>query len=171
MLYSPVALNKSLKEMLLPNGWAVRKPDGKYSEVAVKIEIPIPSSGEKHTRTLNMDGVKNGVGLEIQFGKYAFVPFDLFVKFPIFLRRPDGDRAKIEVGIEIVPMKALTWKEDEGRLMSSGVPSWENIYAEVKERGEWSGDCPFILIGVDADEVVSTEEAEEIIHHTQPQLF
>ncbi len=46
-------------------------------------------------------GVSSG-NLEVQFGKYSFVAYDLFVKHLDFYV---GD--KIDVGIEILPMKSL----------------------------------------------------------------
>ena len=48
------------------------------------------------------DFVKDRVAIEVQFGKYSFVAYDLFVKHLAFYM---GD--KIDVGIEILPMKQL----------------------------------------------------------------
>ena len=61
-----------------------------------------------------IDFVKNRVAIEVQFGKYAFVAYDLFVKHLAFYM---GD--KIDVGIEILPMKTLQ------AHMSSGVAYYE----------------------------------------------
>ncbi|HHD64636.1 MAG TPA: hypothetical protein ENK96_09810, partial [Desulfobulbaceae bacterium] len=58
------------------------------------------------------DFVKDRFGIEVQLGKYAFLAYDLFV---IHLAIYVGDR--IDVGIEILPMKSLQSQ------MSSGVPS------------------------------------------------
>ena len=51
------------------------------------------------------DFVKDRVAVEVQFGKYAFVAYDLFVKHLAFYV---GD--VIDVGVEILPMKALQHK-------------------------------------------------------------
>ena len=48
--------------------------------------------------------------VEVQFGKYAFVAYDLFVKHLAFYVRDT-----IDVGIEVLPMKSLQ------KSMSSGV--------------------------------------------------
>lgn len=56
------------------------------------------------------DFVKDRVAVEVQFGKYSFVAYDLFVKHLAFYV---GDR--MDVGIEILPMKYLQSQ------MSSGV--------------------------------------------------
>ena len=66
------------------------------------------------------DFVKNRVAVEVQFGKYAFVAHDLFVKHLHFYVSD-----AIDVGIEILPMKAL---EQE---MSSGVPYYERDLVNV----------------------------------------
>ena len=57
------------------------------------------------------DFVKDRVAVEVQFGKYAFVAHDLFVKHLSFYVSD-----VIDVGVEILPMKEL--EQD----MSSGVP-------------------------------------------------
>src|SRR4030042_4736024 len=46
--------------------------------------------------------IKDRVAIEVQFGKYSFVAYDLFVKHLAFYI---GDH--IDVGIEILPMKSL----------------------------------------------------------------
>jgi len=47
--------------------------------------------------------VKERLVIEAQFGKYAFVAYDLFVKHMAFFI---GD--KIDVGIEILPYERIT---------------------------------------------------------------
>jgi len=46
------------------------------------------------------DFVKDKIAVEVQFGKYAFVAFDLFVKHMLFY-----SGGKINLGIEILPTK------------------------------------------------------------------
>ncbi len=48
------------------------------------------------------DFVKERAAIEIQFGKYSFIAYDLFVKHLAFFV---GDL--IDVGIEILPMKEM----------------------------------------------------------------
>jgi len=49
------------------------------------------------------------VAIEVQFGKYAFVAYDLFVKHLAFFVRD-----QIDVGIEILAMKSLQSKMSSG---------------------------------------------------------
>jgi hypothetical protein len=68
--------------------------------------------------------VKDRVAVEVQFGKYSFVAYDLFVKHMAFFV---GDI--IDVGIEILPMKELQ------QQMSSGVAYYEGeLYNLIRER-------------------------------------
>jgi hypothetical protein len=84
-----------------------------------------------------MDGIKNRVGLEIQFGKYAFMGYDIFSKMPIFAKRN-----LIECGIEVVAMP------DVVRQMSTGVSSFNQIVMDMGERGEADIDIPTLIIGI-----------------------
>jgi hypothetical protein len=61
----------------------------------------VEESGSEHNGFRAMDGVKDGVGLEIQSGKYAFMGYDILSKMPIF-----AARGTIDCGIEVVPMKS-----------------------------------------------------------------
>ncbi len=75
--------------------------------------------------------------MEVQFGKYFAVAFDLFVKHLAFYV---GD--VIDVGVEIVPMKEL---QEE---MSSGVPYYEGELYNLIREGRGVPAVPLILIGV-----------------------
>ena len=67
MLFSPSQLNKTiLDNYLYKRGW--KKP---------KVML------DKEGHFIEGDGVKNRVGLEIQFGKYAFTGWDIFGKMVI----------------------------------------------------------------------------------------
>jgi hypothetical protein len=84
------------------------------------------------------DLVKDRVAAEVQFGKYSFVAYDLFVKHLAFYV---GDQ--IDVGIEILPMKTLQSQ------MSSGVPYFEGEFYNVVRQGRGVPAVPLILIGVE----------------------
>ncbi len=83
------------------------------------------------------DFVKERVAVEVQFGKYSFVAHDLFVKH-LSLYVSDI----IDVGIEILPMKAL---EEE---MSSGVPYYERDLLNVVRQGRGVPAVPLVLVGL-----------------------
>lgn len=82
--------------------------------------------------------VKDRVALAVQFGKYAFVAYDLFVKHLAFYV---GD--KIDVGIEILPMKSLQ------KEMSSGVPYYEGELYNVIRQGRGVPAVPLVILGVE----------------------
>jgi Restriction endonuclease BglII len=99
----------------------------------------IEAAGEKPIYSYNQtDFVKDRIALEVQFGKYAFVAYDLFVKHLAFFV---GD--KIDVGIEILPMKSLQQE------MSSGPPYFEGELYNVIRNGRGVPSVPLVIIGVD----------------------
>jgi hypothetical protein len=83
------------------------------------------------------DFVKDGVAVEVQFGKYAFVAYDLFVKHMAFYVAE-----KIDVGVEIMPMKCLQ------REMSSGPCYYERELSNLLRQGRGVPAVPLVLIGV-----------------------
>lgn len=83
------------------------------------------------------DFVKDRVAVEVQFGKYAFVAHDLFVKHMAFFVSD-----LIDVGIEVLPMKALE------AHMSSGVPYFERDLLNIIRQGRGVPAVPLVLLGV-----------------------
>src|SRR5215469_15902768 len=83
------------------------------------------------------DFVKDRVAVEVQFGKYSFVAYDLFVKHMAFFV---GD--VIDVGIEILPMKELQ------QHMSSGVAYYEGELYNLIREGRGVPGVPLVLFGV-----------------------
>src|SRR5438874_13091981 len=83
------------------------------------------------------DFVKDRVAIEVQFGKYSFVAYDLFVKHLAFYV---GD--KIDVGVEILPMKSLQSQ------MSSGVPYYEGELYNVIRQGRGVPAVPLNVRGI-----------------------
>lgn len=134
LLFSPIALNEYLKKYLCHLGWTEEAPDSGKGFKEPKIYL-----GDKEFR--EMDGIKNKVGLEIQFGKYAFMVYDIFSKMPIFAKR-----GLIDCGIELVAMPSIV------KNMSSGVSSFNQIVMDMKERGVADLDIPTIIIGIDCDD-------------------
>ena len=83
------------------------------------------------------DFVKERVAVEVQFGKYSFVAYDLFVKHMAFYV---GD--KIDVGIEVLPMKSLQAQ------MSSGPGYYEGELYNLIREGRGVPAVPLVIIGV-----------------------
>ena len=148
-LYSPVDMNRAFKDGLQSRGWTERRSvfwvtaddklmrtihDRPEDEQKRKIE----SAGYEPIMSYNQtDFMKDRVAVEVQFGKYAFVAHDLFVKHLSFYVRD-----VIDVGIEILPVKTLE------REMSSGVPYYERDLLNVLRQGRGVPAVPLVLVGV-----------------------
>jgi len=151
ILYSPIDLNKTFYRLLRSNKWQesrvsywVTKSDKlirktltmpskqQKEEIEAAGEIPIFSYNQT-------DFVKDRVAVEVQFGKYSFVAYDLFVKHLAFYV---GDH--IDVGVEILPMKSLQAQ------MSSGVAYYEGELYNVVRQGRGVPAVPLVIIGIAA---------------------
>ena len=55
------------------------------------------------------DFVKNRVAVEVQFGKYSFIAYDLFVKHLAFYVGNE-----IDVGVEVLPMNSMQTEMSSG---------------------------------------------------------
>ena len=98
----------------------------------------IEDAGREPIMSYNQtDFVKDRIAVEVQFGKYAFVAHDLFVKHLGFYVSD-----VIDVGIEILPVKALE------REMSSGVAYYERDLLNVLRQGRGVPAVPLVLVGV-----------------------
>ena len=101
----------------------------------------IEEAGENPIFSYNQtDFVKERVAVEAQFGKYAFVAFDLFVKHMAFFV---GD--VIDVGVEILPMEELQSQ------MSSGPSYYEGELYNLIREGRGVPAVPLILVGIAPD--------------------
>ena len=137
MLFSPIELNRKFKGLLYPNGW---------KSIRVKCDYPtryyVDGYRPKRLRGgafREMDFVKETLGVEVQFGKYSFMVYNVAAKMTIF-----RNIGYIDTGIEIVPVKALA---DE---MSSGVSYFEQFVWDLDRRGISNIDIPVMIIGIDA---------------------
>lgn len=84
-----------------------------------------------------MDFVKENIAIEVQFGKYAFVAYDLFVKHLLFYTG-----GVINVGIEILPMKCMQSE------MSTGIAYYEGEVYNVLRHGRNNPPVPLLIIGI-----------------------
>ena len=149
LLYSPADMNNAFKAGFHENGWNERRntfwvaPDEKllrgiYDLPEAAQKARIEEAGHVPIMSYNQtDFVKDRVAVEVQFGKYAFVAHDLFVKHLSFYVSEI-----IDVGIEILPMKELE------REMSSGVPYYERDLMNVVRQGRGVPAVPLALVGV-----------------------
>lgn len=151
VLYSPIEMNKSFSILLKNNSWkesrvsywvtrdeklirkTITKPfEEQKKEIEEAGEIPILSYNQT-------DYIKERVAIEIQFGKYSFVAYDLFVKHLAFFVRDE-----IDVGVEILAMKSLQSQ------MSSGPAYYEGELYNVIRNGRGVPSVPLVIIGIEA---------------------
>ena len=149
MLYSPLDMNAAFKVGLEALDWEERRNTfwvtaderllrGIYDLPAEEQKAAIEAAGHEPIMSYNQtDFVKERVAVEVQFGKYAFVAHDLFVKHLSFYVSDI-----IDVGIEVLPMKHLE------KEMSSGVPYYERDLLNVLRQGRGVPAVPLVLIGV-----------------------
>lgn len=83
------------------------------------------------------DFVKDNIAIEVQFGKYAFVAYDLFVKHLLFY-----SGGVINVGIEVLPMKSMQAE------MSSGIAYYEGEIYNILRHGRNNPPVPLLVIGI-----------------------
>lgn len=135
MLYSPKALNSAVKQEFASRGWEKRKvlctyPTQYYTEAYTPSAVLKGAFRE-------MDFVKGRLGVEVQFGKYAFMVYNVCAKMTIF-----HNLDVIDAGVEIVPIKAFA---DD---MSTGVSYFEQFVWDLETRGIADIDVPVLVLGI-----------------------
>lgn len=121
-LYSPKAMSNEILSLLYRKGW--EKPKTAFGPPGSLIEG---------------DAAKNGVGVEIQFGKYSFLGWDSLRKMAVF-----AGAGAYSHGIEIAPMASLR------RRMDKGVGSFEQLSGKLKSAGNAELKIPVVVLGIDA---------------------
>ncbi|MCC7165799.1 MAG: restriction endonuclease [Anaerolineae bacterium] len=135
MLYSPRALNKRFGELFFARGWSKHKIASSYSDkYYVSGYTPTKQSKSGYRE---MDFVKNRLGVEVQFGKYAFMVYNVAAKMTIF-----HNLDLIDAGVEIVPVKEFA------REMSTGVAYFEQFTWDLEQRGIANIDIPVLILGI-----------------------
>lgn len=150
LLFSPIDMNAEFNRLLRKKSWAESRVRYWVTKSEKLIRKTLTMEAEEQKREIEAAGetpifsynqtdfVKDRVAVEVQFGKYAFVAYDLFVKHLAFYI---GDR--IDVGIEILPMKFLQSQ------MSSGVAYYEGEFYNVVRQGRGVPAVPLVLIGIE----------------------
>ena len=140
MLYSPIDLNRSFAEGFESKGWQKKSVDCNYSTAYYRPGYsPKKVGGRIPTREI--DFLKERLGIEVQFGKYSFMVYNVCAKMTIF-----RNLGHIDAGIEIVPVKSFA---DE---MSTGVSYFEQFVWDLDERGVADIDIPVLIFGIDVGE-------------------
>jgi len=143
IIYSPPALNNQFKEQFSVRNWVNYKVIAEYSkDYYVPGYTPHLRSSREPVPFRDMDFVKDKLGVEVQFGKYSFMVYNVCAKMTIF-----ANMGVIDCGIEIVPVKALAEE------MSTGVSYFEQFVWDLEHRGVSDIDIPVLILGIDTDGV------------------
>lgn len=149
-LFSPIEINGAFKDKLEKEGWAESRTSYWVTKDAklIRKTLHLPQDEQKQMiadaglepiRSYNQtDFQKDRVAIEVQFGKYSFIAYDLFVKHMAFFV---GD--KIDVGIEVLPMKTMQSQ------MSSGPGYYEGALYDLVRQGRGVPAVPLILVGIE----------------------
>jgi hypothetical protein len=149
LLFSPEAINGRFKAEFAQRDWRESRTSYWVTSDVQLIRKTVSMSAAEQKREIveagrtpifsynQTDFVKERIAVEVQFGKYSFVAYDLFVKHMAFYV---GD--VIDVGVEILPMKEMSSE------MSSGVSYYEGELYNVIRQGRGVPAVPLVLIGV-----------------------
>jgi hypothetical protein len=149
-LYSPVDLNTEFGGRFSSLGWESTRYSyyiaHNFDQLEAMADMSLEEQkqylleqGAEAIRSYNQtDHVKNRIAIEVQFGKYAFVAYDLFVKHLAFYTG-----RIINVGIEILPTKAMQ------KDMSSGIAYYEGELHNILRHGRSNPPVPLVIIGLE----------------------
>jgi len=131
-LYAPIDMNAQFRRAFSDRG---------YHELRDSYTITMPDSDVAISGAFKqIDFVKGKLLVEVQFGKYAFMFYDL-AKFQFFY-----NENKCDVGVEIVPCHSLQ------RQMSSGVSYGEQLVYDIERLRRHFPAVSLKVILIDADE-------------------
>ncbi len=131
VLYSPVDMNRQFDKAFQTRGY--RELRDTYAIELPNSDISVPGAYKQ------IDFVKSKVLVEVQFGKYAFMFYDM-AKFQYFF-----NENKADVGVEIVPCHALH------KEMSSGVSYGEQLVYDIERLKRHFPAVPVKVILMDVD--------------------
>jgi len=128
-LFSPKDMNQQFRTAFKAKG---------YHELRDTYTITLPNSNISIAGAFKqIDFVKNKMLVEVQFGKYAFMFYDM-AKFQYFF-----NENKADVGVEIVPCHSLQ------KQMSTGVSYGEQLVYDIERLKRHFPAVPVKLILID----------------------
>jgi len=131
-LYSPKDMNQQFRQAFRARGYTELRDT--YTITVPDSDVTIPGAFKQ------IDFVKGRVLVEVQFGKYAFMFYDM-AKFQYFF-----NENKADVGVEIVPCHALH------KQMSTGVSYGEQLVYDIERLKRHFPAVPVKVILIDVDE-------------------
>jgi hypothetical protein len=136
VLFSPPMLNGEFDKYFAAYHWRKLRVQCKYPTKYYTIDYKPKNLNKNAYR--EMDFLKEKLGVEVQFGKYSFMVYNVCAKMTIF-----KNLGHINAGIEIVPIKKLAEE------MSTGVSYFEQFVWDLEARGVSNIDIPVLIFGVD----------------------
>ena len=175
VFYSQTKINVAIKEILNADGWTESRVNYYVTgDEATTRDIVHIKDQEEQRRIIEQNGFisystfnqvdfqKDRIAVEVQFGKYFSVAYDLHVKHTFFFARND-----IDVGIEIIPTKAME------EHMDTGVPWFENEVTNVIREGRTNPPVPILILGIQPDHILTKDPTNytdddliSILHHS-----
>lgn len=113
----------------------------------------------------SVDAMKSGVAIEAQFGKYAFMVYDVLGKFGHFNRA-----GRINLGIELLPSNEMV------QQMSSGVGYYEQLKTELEHlpddyiSEEYRIPTLTIGVGFEGNSINMDNLSNEVEHYEQAKM-
>lgn len=155
VLYDQKALNREIELFLKARGWDEKRV-GYFvtDDIPTAKEIAFIKDSDEQERVIEdrrkakfhtynqVDFQKDRVAVEVQFGKYFSVAYDLNVKHIFFYMRDE-----IDVGVEIIPTHKMM------RHMDTGIAWFENEVANVIREGRTNPAVPLVIIGIEPEEI------------------
>jgi len=137
--FSQEGLNIAIEQNFLKYKWL---PDKEYYNVKI--------DDAKSIRTHNqVDFLKDSIAVEVQFGKYFSVSYDLHVKHSYYY-----STHKIDVLVEIIPTKAME------KHMDTGVSWFEKEVHNLTRLGGSDPAVPVLIIGIESEDIISSDPVE-----------
>ena len=149
-LISPTALNAEIDRELSDRNWVqpeqvnfVYSADPKMNRKLLSMSFEDQKKEVKESKAKYIVGHTKAdfrferVALEVQFGKYSFVQYDIFAK-----HAANYMNDLVDVGIELVPMHSMY------QNMSSGPSYYERNLNEILRQGRIFPPVPLVLAGI-----------------------
>lgn len=150
VLYQPSLLNKEFKDLFNKYGWDQHftdyyaTPDEELARKTMFLpkeqqrKVIMQANKTPYHRRNQTDFMNKRVAIEVQFGKYSFVAYDIFVKHMAFYVAD-----QIDVGVEILPTNNML------KDMSSGPANYEGEIYNLYRQGRSTPAVPLWILGIE----------------------
>lgn len=140
-IYSTRVVNRWLDNQFYLRGW---HPEDLHRRLILGRKSNL---SDRYTQ---LDGLKQKVGVDVVFSRFAFSESSIFVKFPIFYQAH-----RIDLGVLIVPMDNIR------KLFQPGINGFEMLRDRIKAFVFLPIKVPLAIIGI-ANEGIENIEVDEL---------